>query len=117
MKTMARNDTRIASEPGKQEIIISFFATHKLPELLDSIEKTPEFNETVEIFGSYARCGQTSRSDIDLLVTYSEAPDVVGVNSIKRFLRRKLGVKVDIVSKKYLNPLLKDEILKEAIPV
>lgn len=73
--------------------------------------------ETVDIFGSYARGGQTPQSDLDLLVTYSETPDVVGVNSIKRFLRRKLGVKVDIVSKKYVNPLIKDKILEEAIPV
>ncbi|MGD0070105.1 MAG: nucleotidyltransferase family protein [Candidatus Bathyarchaeia archaeon] len=73
--------------------------------------------EKIEIFGSYARCGQTPQSDIDLLVTYPETPDVVGVNNIKRFLRRKLGVKVDIVSKKYINPLIKDRILKEAIPV
>ena len=72
--------------------------------------------ETIEIFGSYARRGQTSQSDIDLLVTYSEAPDIVGVNHIKRLLRRKLGVKVDIVSKKYINPLIKEKILKEAIP-
>jgi predicted nucleotidyltransferase len=73
--------------------------------------------DTMEIFGSYARCGQTQQSDIDLLVTYSEAPDIVGVNSLKRFLRRRLGVKVDIVSKKYVNPLIKEKILKEATPV
>ena len=72
--------------------------------------------ETIEIFGSYARRGQTPQSDIDLLVTYTEAPDIVEVNNIKRFLRRKLGVKVDIVSKKYINPLIKEKILKEAIP-
>jgi predicted nucleotidyltransferase len=45
----------------------------------------------VEVFGSYARCGQTPQSDIDLLITYSETPDVVGVNNIKRFLKRKLA--------------------------
>jgi len=73
--------------------------------------------ETIEIFGSYARRGQTPQSDIDLLVTYTEAPDIVEVNNIKRFLRRKFGVKVDIVSKKYINPLIKEKILKEAIPV
>jgi uncharacterized protein len=73
--------------------------------------------ETVEIFGSYAKCVQTPQSDIDLLVTYSQTPDVVGVNNIKRFLRRKLGVKVDIVSKKYVNPLIKDKVLQEAIPI
>jgi len=73
--------------------------------------------ETIEIFGSYVRSGQTPQSDIDLLVTYSETPDIVGVNNIKRFLRRKLGVKVDLVSKKYLNPIIKDRVLKEAIHV
>ncbi|MGD0451517.1 MAG: nucleotidyltransferase family protein [Candidatus Bathyarchaeia archaeon] len=73
--------------------------------------------ETIAIFGSYARSGQTAESDIDLLITYSEAPDIVGVNKIKRFLRRKLGTKVDIVSKKYVNPLIKEKVLKEAIPV
>jgi len=73
--------------------------------------------ETIEIFGSYARQGHTLESDIDLLVTYSETPDIVGVNSLKRFLKRKLCTKVDVVSKKYLNPLIKDQILQEAIPV
>ncbi len=73
--------------------------------------------DTIEIFGSYATCQQTPQSDIDLLVTYSEAPDVVGLNKIKRFLRRKLGVKVDLVSKKYLNPIIKDRVIKEAVPV
>ena len=73
--------------------------------------------QTIEIFGSYATSRQTPQSDIDLLVTYSETPDIIGVNNIKRFLRRKLGVKVDLVSKKYINPIIKDRVLKEAIPV
>jgi len=73
--------------------------------------------ESIEIFGSYAKGTQTNESDIDLLVTYLETPDIVGVNSIKRFLKRKLGVKVDLISKKYINPLVKDRVLKEAIPV
>jgi predicted nucleotidyltransferase len=73
--------------------------------------------ETVEIFGSYATNRQTPKSDIDLLVTFSDAPDIVGLSSLKKFLRKNLGVKVDIVSKKYLNPLIKDQVLKEAIPI
>lgn len=73
--------------------------------------------ETIEIFGSYAKQGQTPKSDIDLLVTYSETPDIVGVNELKIYLKRKLGTKVDVISKKYLNPLIKDQILQEAIPV
>ena len=102
---------------GSEELLMTLEETKiQLRELLPVLKEKYKV-ETVEIFGSYAKRGQTARSDIDLLVTYSEAPDVVGVNSIKRFLRRKLGVKVDIVSKKYLNPLIKEEILKEAIQV
>jgi predicted nucleotidyltransferase len=36
---------------------------------------------------------------------------------LKNYLRRKLGVKVDVVSKEFLNKHIKDEMLKEAIPV
>lgn len=73
--------------------------------------------ETVDIFGSYARGVQTEKSDIDILVTYSEGADLLLVAGLRRYLRRKMRVKVDVVSKKYLNPLIKDHVLNEAISV
>jgi len=73
--------------------------------------------ETIDIFGSYARGEQTEKSDIDILVTYSEGADLLLVAGLRSYLRRKLHVKVDVVSKKYLNPLIKDHVLNEAIPV
>jgi predicted nucleotidyltransferase len=73
--------------------------------------------ETVEIFGSYARCEQTERSDVDLLVTYSEGADLLLVAGLRQYLRRKLNMKVDVISKNYLNPIIKDQVLHEAIPV
>lgn len=73
--------------------------------------------ETIDIFGSYARGEQTDRSDIDILVTYGEGADLLLAASLKRYLRRKLHVKVDVVSKNYLNPLIRDEVLAEAVPV
>jgi len=73
--------------------------------------------ETVDIFGSYARGEQTEKSDIDILVTYSEGADLLLVAGRRSYLRRKLHVKVDVVSKKYLNPVIKDHVLSEAIPV
>ncbi|MGA2385858.1 MAG: nucleotidyltransferase family protein [Candidatus Bathyarchaeia archaeon] len=73
--------------------------------------------ETVDIFGSYARGEQTEKSDIDILVTYSEGADLLLVAGLRSYLRRKLHVKVDVVSKKYLNPVIKDHVLSEAIPV
>ena len=74
--------------------------------------------ETIEIFGSYARKEATLGSDIDLLVTYSTTDyDYFTILRLRNYLRRKLHMKVDIISKEFLNKHIKDEILKEAIPV
>ena len=73
--------------------------------------------ESVDIFGSYARGEQTEKSDIDILVTYSEGADLLLVAGLRRYLKRKLHVKVDVVSKNYLNPLIKGQVLNEAIPI
>lgn len=74
--------------------------------------------ETIDIFGSYARDEASEKSDIDLLVTYSTKEyDHSTVYALKNYLRRKLRIKVDIVSKKFLNPHIKDQVLKEAVPV
>jgi uncharacterized protein len=74
--------------------------------------------ETIDIFGSYARNQADEKSDIDLLVTYSTPDyDYFTIIGLKKYLRRKLGVKVDVVSKEFLNKHIKDEVLREAIPV
>ena len=73
--------------------------------------------ETVEIFGSYARYEQTEKSDVDILVSYSEGADLLLVAGLRQYLRRKLHMKVDVISKKYLNPIIKDQVLHEAVPV
>jgi predicted nucleotidyltransferase len=74
--------------------------------------------KTIDIFGSYARNQATEQSDIDLLVTYSTTDyDYFTIIGLKNYLRRKLGVKVDVVSKEFLNKNIKDEVLKEALPV
>ncbi len=73
--------------------------------------------ETIDIFGSYARGEQTEKSDLDILVTYSEMVDLLLVAELRRYLRRKLHIKVDVISKKYLNKYIKDQVLAEAIPV
>jgi predicted nucleotidyltransferase len=73
--------------------------------------------ETIDIFGSYARGEQTEKSDLDILVTYSEMVDLLLISRLRRYLRRKLHMKVDVISKKYLNKYIKDQVLEEAIPV
>ena len=71
--------------------------------------------ETIDIFGSYARGEQTEKSDLDILVTYSEMVDLLLVAELRRYLRRKLHMKVDVISKKYLNKYIKDQVLEEAV--
>ncbi|MCW4006322.1 MAG: nucleotidyltransferase domain-containing protein [Candidatus Bathyarchaeota archaeon] len=71
--------------------------------------------QTIDIFGSYARGEQTVKSDLDLLVTYSEAVDLLLVARPRRYLRRKLKLKVDVVSKEFLNRHIKEDVLEETI--
>lgn len=73
--------------------------------------------ETIGVFGSYSRGEQKSKSDIDILVTFIEPNDIdlIDFIEIKQFLSRKLGVKVDLVKKNALKPIIKDKILEETI--
>ena len=73
--------------------------------------------ETVDVFGSYSRGEQTKNSDLDLLVTYSESVDLLLVSRLRRYLRKKLHMRVDVVSKEFLNKRIKDQVLEEAVAV
>ncbi|MFQ6055711.1 MAG: nucleotidyltransferase family protein [Methanosarcinales archaeon] len=65
------------------------------------------------IFGSYLRMEQTKRSDIDILVEFNEVVDLLEYVELEEFLKKLMGIKVDLVSKKALRPELKDRILRE----
>jgi predicted nucleotidyltransferase len=46
--------------------------------------------------GSFIRGEQTGESDVDLLVTFSETPDLLEFVNLKRYLEGVLGRKVDL---------------------
>lgn len=71
--------------------------------------------KVIGIFGSYSQGKSSKKSDIDILVEFSEAPDIFKFIRLENFLKELLGVKVDLVTRKALKPLIKDEILKETI--
>ena len=73
--------------------------------------------ETIDIFGSYARGEQTEKSDLDILVTYSEMVDLLLIAGLRRYLRRRLQMKVDVISKEFLNKYIKEQVLEEAVSV
>ena len=72
---------------------------------------------TIEVFGSYTRNMQTTKSDLDLLVTFSKAPGLLKYISLESYLSAILGLQVDLVMKKTVKPHLKDIILSEVHPI
>jgi len=69
------------------------------------------------VFGSYVRGEQKERSDIDILVSFSEIPDVFKYIELEEYLKRLLRQRVDLVRKEAIRPELKKRILKEAVYV
>lgn len=68
------------------------------------------------IFGSYARGTQKKNSDIDILI---QPPKMMGLGfvNMKLELEKKLGRKVDLITYKYISPLLKEHILKDEVKI
>jgi predicted nucleotidyltransferase len=73
--------------------------------------------QSLEVFGSYVRNEQTPESDLDVLVTFEEAPGLFEFIDLKDRLSDLLGVKVDLVMKSALKPRLEQHILHEVFPV
>ena len=67
----------------------------------------------IGIFGSFVRNEQKRRSDIDILVDFSEIPDLLKFIELERYLQKLLKKKVDLVDKQGIKPKLKDIIMKE----
>ena len=73
--------------------------------------------EEIGIFGSYVRERQKKKSDLDVLVSFSETIDLFTFVELENYLSDVLGVRVDLVMKDSLKPRLKDRILNEAVYV
>ena len=88
-------------------------------ELLKPVLREKFQVETIGIFGSYSQGQEKRKSDVDILVTFSELNDIdlLDFIALKRFLSRKLKTKVDLVEKKSLKCRIKDKILQETIYV
>ncbi len=66
----------------------------------------------IGIFGSFVRGEGSGRSDVDILVEFSE-PIGWEFIDLKDFLSEVLGIEVDLVTAGALKPQMKDKILKE----
>ena len=70
----------------------------------------------VGVFGSYVRGEQTRKSDVDVLVKF-DSYEGLGLKyfRIGPYLSDLIGVKVDLVDKKGLKPIIGKYILEEAV--
>ena len=75
--------------------------------------------ESLALFGSIARGDARPDSDVDVLVDIAaDAPfSLVDLVAVKDFLEERLGRAVDVVTKKGLEPLIRERVLREAEPV
>lgn len=69
----------------------------------------------IGIFGSYSRNKQKKKSDVDILIEFSEPVSLFSYIELKNHLSKLLNKKVDLVTKKALKPIIKKDILEETI--
>lgn len=69
------------------------------------------------IFGSYARGEAKKNSDIDILIQFKKQKSMLDLIELEKILKEKTGKKIDLLTYKSLNPLLKKQILKEEVRI
>jgi predicted nucleotidyltransferase len=71
----------------------------------------------LRVFGSVARGDARENSDVDLLIDIVGPPTPWFPGGLLSDLETALGRRVDIVIARSLHPLLRESILKEAVPL
>lgn len=69
------------------------------------------------VFGSYVRHEEDPDSDLDVLVTFDEAPSLLTFLALENYLSDLLGVRVDLVMEDALKPQIGRRIRSEVVPV
>jgi uncharacterized protein len=77
-----------------------------------------EFNvKEIGIFGSFVRGEQEESSDLDVLVEFEPPVGFFKFLELEEYLDEAIGVKVDLVSRKALKPIIGQYILAELIRI
>ncbi|MCL4468336.1 MAG: nucleotidyltransferase family protein [Deltaproteobacteria bacterium] len=71
----------------------------------------------IGVFGSYVRGEQKKKSDLDILVEFEEVPGLFTFMEIENYLSDIFKIKVDLVMKDALKPVIGKQILREVITV
>jgi hypothetical protein len=93
---------------------------HKILAILRDLNPVlkKEFNvDKIELFGSYVKNAQNSKSDLDILITFIETPGLLKFIRLENFLSDKIGIKVDLVMKDAVKSRLRQSIISNTILV
>lgn len=71
--------------------------------------------KSIGLFGSYAREEQTETSDINILVEFEVPVGFFKFIGLEYYLSDNLGAKVNLVTPDALKPLIKPDIMAEAV--
>ncbi len=83
-----------------------------IKEALRKVLKTYDVRKAA-LFGSFVTGEATEESDIDLLVEFEGRKSLLDLAGLKLDLEELLKRKVDVITYKSLNPLLREKILGE----
>ena len=72
---------------------------------------------SVRVFGSRARGDNGPHSDLDLLVRFEPGRGLLDLAGFKLELEELLGCAVDVVTEGGLSPYLREQILRDAVPL
>lgn len=71
----------------------------------------------IGIFGSYVRGEQKKKSDLDVLVDFTEPVSLLKFIEMENYISENIGLKVDLVMKDSLKPRIGSHIIKEVVNV
>ena len=71
----------------------------------------------VRIFGSVARGEANDASDVDILVNLEPGRSLMDLGGLLYDLQKLLGIEVDVVTEKGLRSRIRDQVLREAVPL
>ncbi len=77
----------------------------------------PSTARNVRIFGSVARGEEDTGSDVDILVEMEPGRSLLDRAALLVHLRELLRCDVDVATEKSLRPRVREEVLREAVPL
>jgi predicted nucleotidyltransferase len=99
----------------KQEMTLKVLLKERCEDIKKIASKHGAFD--IRVFGSVVRGEDNPESDIDILVKTAEKTTPWFPGGLIADLEEMLGRRVEVVTENGLNPLIRDRVIHEAIPL